>query len=301
MWGKRSPRPARLFFLLFAASIGFSAGFVPHTVAAQTYTYVGQPLPSGSSGCPASVGNITATLDQLQGHAQAIAVTALGIAMPGSGYYSDVTNGQLSWSIQGSAFSSIYQTMLAQSNFNVGVPNGDILTFNFAGGVLCQYVSQAAGTWSGAMFAGPIQTLGMSAPPSGPESLPPSPVTPIPAIGHSVSGGCSDPQSPTPQQALPPAPLVSAMCGNPINAATGNKFEAETDFIGGTQTGLEFIRYYNSQDTAVTSLGARWRTTWQRSLNVSGNTVTVPARMGIRTFSRRRAKSTPPIPTSPAP
>ena len=140
------------------------------------------------------------------------------------------------------------------------------------------------------MFAGPIQTLGMSAPPSGPESLPPSPVTPIPAIGHSVSGGCSDPQSPTPQQALPPAPLVSAMCGNPINAATGNKFEAETDFIGGTQTGLEFIRYYNSQDTAVTSLGARWRTTWQRSLNVSGNTVTVTRADGHQDVFTKKGK-----------
>jgi RHS repeat-associated protein len=123
------------------------------------------------------------------------------------------------------------------------------------------------------MSTGPAQTLGQASPPRGPENSPSSPGNPSPGAGESL--GCSTSQNLTPQQSLPPEPTPNAMCGNPINAATGNKFETETDFIGGTQTGLEFIRYYNSQDTAVTSLGARWRTTWHRSLLVSGTTVTV--------------------------
>jgi RHS repeat-associated protein len=62
---------------------------------------------------------------------------------------------------------------------------------------------------------------------------------------------------------------------DPINAATGNSFQTETDFTGAANTGLSLVRYYNSQDGSVTPFGARWRSTWHRGLMVSGNTVTV--------------------------
>jgi RHS repeat-associated protein len=54
--------------------------------------------------------------------------------------------------------------------------------------------------------------------------------------------------------------------GNPINAATGNKFQIETDFVGAAHAGLELRRFYNSQDTTATAFGANWRSNWQRSL-----------------------------------
>ena len=47
-----------------------------------------------------------------------------------------------------------------------------------------------------------------------------------------------------------------------------------TDFAGGPSTGLAFTRTYNSQDTGSSPIGARWRSTWDRSLSVSGASVT---------------------------
>jgi RHS repeat-associated protein len=53
--------------------------------------------------------------------------------------------------------------------------------------------------------------------------------------------------------------------GNPINVATGNKFQQETDFA--ISKWITFSRYYNS-DPAVTSthIGSHWRHTFDRSL-----------------------------------
>jgi len=55
--------------------------------------------------------------------------------------------------------------------------------------------------------------------------------------------------------------------GNPMNAATGNKFQTETDFIGAPNTGLELRRYYNSQAAVAPGpFGANWGSTYQRSI-----------------------------------
>ncbi len=63
------------------------------------------------------------------------------------------------------------------------------------------------------------------------------------------------------------APPCACQAGNPINAATGNKFQAETDFTGAAVTGLAVTRYYNSLDTTSSAFGADWHSTWHRSLN----------------------------------
>ena len=58
------------------------------------------------------------------------------------------------------------------------------------------------------------------------------------------------------------------MCGNPISTATGNKFQVETDYVGGTSTQIEFRRYYNSQGTLRSSaIGQLWHHTYDRSVN----------------------------------
>jgi len=57
--------------------------------------------------------------------------------------------------------------------------------------------------------------------------------------------------------------------GNPINAATGNKFQVETDFVGAPHTGLEIRRFYNSQNSTETTLGIGWRSTWQQSITTT--------------------------------
>jgi RHS repeat-associated protein len=63
--------------------------------------------------------------------------------------------------------------------------------------------------------------------------------------------------------------------GNPCNAATGNKFQTEVDFIGAANTGLELRRYYNSQATAAAGeFGANWSSTYQRSIiSLSGGSI----------------------------
>ena len=90
--------------------------------------------------------------------------------------------------------------------------------------------------------------------------MPPSPANPNAA----ASSGCGGSE-----------PVPNANCGNPINAATGNKLQIETDYVGAANTGLSLTRYYNSMDTGVTPFGAGWRSPWHRGLVVSGNTVTV--------------------------
>jgi uncharacterized protein DUF6531 len=73
--------------------------------------------------------------------------------------------------------------------------------------------------------------------------------------------------SPRPAFASPAGPCAS--CGDPINAATGNSFQTESDFRGAPNTGLALTRYYNSQDTTSSAFGAAWHSTWHRSLNLS--------------------------------
>ncbi|TAK64345.1 DUF6531 domain-containing protein [Methylobacter sp.] len=65
--------------------------------------------------------------------------------------------------------------------------------------------------------------------------------------------------------------------GNPINAATGNKWQHETDLPSGA-FGLSFDRYYNASTTAnPSSLGAGWSHAYSRSgtLQANGSWVTI--------------------------
>jgi RHS repeat-associated protein len=55
--------------------------------------------------------------------------------------------------------------------------------------------------------------------------------------------------------------------GNPVNVATGNKFQREPDFAGTAQGTLPFVRYYNSAPPWTQHrLGHRWSHTYSRSL-----------------------------------
>ncbi len=65
--------------------------------------------------------------------------------------------------------------------------------------------------------------------------------------------------------------------GNPINAATGNKVQIETDVACASHTGLRLVRTYNSFDPASSAFGAKWHSTWHRGAIAAagGSTVTV--------------------------
>ena len=47
--------------------------------------------------------------------------------------------------------------------------------------------------------------------------------------------------------------------GNPVSVGTGNKFLAETDYVGAGPYPLQLIRYYNGGDDNLTSIGQNWR------------------------------------------
>lgn len=64
----------------------------------------------------------------------------------------------------------------------------------------------------------------------------------------------------------------SGCVGNPINPATGNKFEVQRDYVGLGPFPPRFLRYYNSAvlptGAAATDIGVGWRTVYDRSVQV---------------------------------
>ena len=59
--------------------------------------------------------------------------------------------------------------------------------------------------------------------------------------------------------------------GNPCNPATGNKYQAETDF---TSNGMTFTRSYNSRNLEDIGLGKGWRNNQQKMLTIGVNALT---------------------------
>lgn len=74
--------------------------------------------------------------------------------------------------------------------------------------------------------------------------------------------------------------------GDPVNAATGNKFEVQTDYVGVGPLPLVFRRTYNSLyqtnlNPSIGTLGNGWRSFYSRSVSLTtknGNTIAVVAR-----------------------
>jgi RHS repeat-associated protein len=63
--------------------------------------------------------------------------------------------------------------------------------------------------------------------------------------------------------------------GNPVHPGYGNKYQEEVDYVGSAVSPLRFARIYNSKGgVQPTSLGLRWRTSFDRSLSqIIGSTV----------------------------
>src|SRR6185436_9796247 len=73
-------------------------------------------------------------------------------------------------------------------------------------------------------------------------------------------------------------------CGDPINVGTGNLYEQVADYRTVGPNNLSFTRYYNSMASASTfaaSLGANWRSTYDRYLRiVSASSITAERENG---------------------
>jgi YD repeat-containing protein len=70
-----------------------------------------------------------------------------------------------------------------------------------------------------------------------------------------------------------PQPTNSQICqGNPINTATGTKFQAELDYQGSGAYPLRFVRYHNTLNaqsvpaSAASLIGVNWRHSYDRTL-----------------------------------
>jgi len=72
---------------------------------------------------------------------------------------------------------------------------------------------------------------------------------------------------------FPPIEAHRQTSGGAVNVATGNVILVETDYVGGASTGLVLRRYYNSQDRSATIFGAKWRSTYDRTIGTPVNNV----------------------------
>jgi RHS repeat-associated protein len=88
----------------------------------------------------------------------------------------------------------------------------------------------------------------------------------LPALWDDDLGQCVIPQ--TQKNAGPP---LACNGSNPVNGATGNKYQAETDYAAPGRLPLEFKRYYNSAYNDLRALGPRWRHSYDRQLTLSAN------------------------------
>ncbi len=158
------------------------------------------------------------------------------------------------------------------------------------------------------LFQSPIEVPGFSVqlqgagtlltPGAFPTSLPPLSEWTIPALGTKANAGdwigltagvpayylnCSGTGSSSggssvPGQSLgdPSAVPGACPCGEPINVGNGNVFEQVNDYRTAGINSLGFTRYYNSMassTTFATSLGANWRSNYDRYLRLSSASV----------------------------
>ena len=71
-------------------------------------------------------------------------------------------------------------------------------------------------------------------------------------------------------------PSCDCEAGDPINLSNGNIFEHVKDYATTGANPLSFERYYNSfgdQSSSAVALGQNWRSTFDRYLRISGNTI----------------------------
>jgi RHS repeat-associated protein len=86
---------------------------------------------------------------------------------------------------------------------------------------------------------------------------------------------CEDRETPSAAKALSLPKKHNIQCGNPINSATGNKLETETDYNGDGPFPLRFKRHYNSAaDLIVEPIGARWRHSYSQAIQLSADGLT---------------------------
>jgi RHS repeat-associated protein len=73
----------------------------------------------------------------------------------------------------------------------------------------------------------------------------------------------------------------NSMTRDPINAAGGNMYMSETDFVGGgAASDLVFTRFYNSHDLTQSGLGVGWHSNYHRALAITSSTSVTVTNIG---------------------
>ena len=264
-------------------SIGFSGELQAQIL---TYYYTGQPLKpdlpftdffgnpisvdaNGNSVCPLNVGNVTGVFyyDTVTQQVTDFTLSVYGVSTitwadgtpDGEGYFNPNTHG---WYLSGTPDYGTSTVSANNTTSSFRTTNSYPSLYGTQGLAYCNYSSNVAGTLS---------------------------VPYTPATTKNLGTNCK-------QCNKPNAPAYSE--GDPINPATGNMFETETDFIGAANTGIELQRYYNSQDTTATAFGANWHSTWYRSVSQpSSTTVSITNADGrVDTFTKNSAGAWVPNP-----
>ena len=76
--------------------------------------------------------------------------------------------------------------------------------------------------------------------------------------------------------------------GNPVNVATGNKFQREVDVASSGEARLEFVRYYNSEPPFFERrVGRSWGHNWVRSIVVMGSSTRMAMRADGKYYTFR--------------
>ena len=86
---------------------------------------------------------------------------------------------------------------------------------------------------------------------------------------------------------------MSPIVTNPVNAATGNKYQREVDYVSPVSAGLRLMRHYNSEPMVRAGvLGRQWRHTYERSVERVLSTAGVWREDGRALFFTRAADGT---------
>lgn len=242
------------------------------TAPPQVYSYVGQPLTelNGSNpNCPGTAGSVTATLIYQPNYIYAGQISGGGLSfypLQVTGAF-DIQNGQvLAMDIEGQSPGNPNDAFVSSDYSLSPLAGADLVWITDYNGLQsCFYESNSLGVWSSvpAYQSQYPKTLGAPTPPPNPVGDTPGNQNPTGA--NPVNNGACVSQGTD--------PVPNASCGNPINAATGNKFQPETDFVGGPNTHISFTRYYNSQDATSGGLGTGWHSTYHRGLAFGGTAV----------------------------
>jgi YD repeat-containing protein len=93
-------------------------------------------------------------------------------------------------------------------------------------------------------------------------------------------GSAPPPPPPPPPPPMPPSAKMQGPCcsdqgqgcvGNPCDAGSGNKYQAETDYTGAGAFPLRFQRFYNSLVPHRTSIGENWTSSYSQNITLDSS------------------------------